>query len=260
MAHDKDLYLEKNGSTATLVINRPHKRNAITHQMWKDLPGLAHDVDHDPSIKVLVVRGAGSDAFAAGADISEFKTLRADSASAKVYNKATHEAERALANLTKPTVAMIHGYCVGGGLELALACDLRFADDKARFAITPAKLGLVYSLTATKQLVDIVGPAKAKYILFSGLQLGANRAREIGLIDEVFAPEELDEKTLEFVELLSTRAQTTIRGTKRIVRLILEGQVGESEETTDLRNNSFDTDDYEEGVRAFLEKRPPQFR
>jgi enoyl-CoA hydratase len=255
----EELYLETEGNIATLVINRPEKRNPISYRMWQALPGLMREVERDPAIKVLVVRGAGSAAFSAGADISEFADFRADSRGARLYNEATHEGERAVANLAKPSIAMVRGHCVGGGCELALACDLRFSDTTGRFAITPAKLGIVYSLTATKQLVDLVGPARASYILLSGRQIDAQRAYEIGLVDELHAPEELEARTREFAELLSSRAQYSVRSMKRIIRLIQGGEVEETEETLRLRNESFDTDDYEEGVRAFLEKRPPRF-
>lgn len=254
-----DLYLERRGEVGVLVLNRPGKRNAISFAMWREIPGMVRKVEEDPSLKVLVVRGAGRRAFSAGADISEFGTYRADAESARVYNQATHEAERALALMPKPTIAMVQGPCIGGGCELAVACDLRFSDPTGRFGITPARLGLVYSLTATKQLVDLVGPAKAKYILFSGRHLDAEEALEIGLVDRIHPPEEIEEATFELAELICRRAQFSIRGTKHIIRLIMEGQAHDTEETRRLRNDSFDTEDYREGVRAFLEKRDPRF-
>ena len=161
--------------------------------------------------------------------------------------------------MSKPTIAMVHGYCIGGGCGLALACDLRFVDERARFGITPAKLGLVYSLDSTKRLVDVVGPSRAKWILMSGQLVTADRAHQIGLADEVVPTDDLEKLTYEFAELLCTRAQFSIRATKQIVARILAGQTEDDEATRDLRNSSFDTDDYAEGVRAFLEKRPPTF-
>jgi len=154
---------------------------------------------------------------------------------------------------------MVHGYCIGGGCGLALACDLRFVDERASFGITPAKLGLVYSLDSTKRLVDVVGPSRAKWILMSGQLVNAERAHQIGLADEVVPTDDLEKLTYEFAELLCTRAQFSIRATKQIVTRILAGQTEDDEATRDLRNSSFDTDDYAEGVRAFLEKRPPTF-
>lgn len=254
-----DLYLERDGAIATLVINRPEKHNPISYAMYQKLPGLVQQVEEDATLKVLILRGAGEKAFAAGADISEFKTIRADSAGAKVYNEAVHNAETALVRLSKPAIAMVHGFCIGGGCGLAMACDFRFSDDTGLFGITPAKLGLVYSLESTKRLVDLVGPANAKYILFSGRQVEAQRALQIGLVDEVHPPAKLGRQTQEFAAELCSLAQFSVRGTKRIIRQITDGQAFDDEATTELRNSSFDTADYAEGVQAFLAKRAPRF-
>ena len=255
----KDIYVERTGEVATLVINRPEKRNAITYEMWRAIPGLVREVEEDPGVKVLVVRGVDATAFSAGADIGEFGTRRSDSASARIYNEATHEAERTLASMRKPSIAMVQGPCIGGGCEIALACDLRVSDTNARFGITPARLGLVYSLSATKKLVDLVGPAKSKYILFTGRQVDARRAYEIGLVDLLHDPEETENETWKLAEEICSKAQFSVRGTKHIIGLILSGQAEDDEETLRLRNESFDTPDYQEGVRAFLERRSPNF-
>ncbi len=259
MADSDHLVLRKDGAIATLLINRPDKRNPISYAMWQALPGFVEQVEADDAIKVLVIRGAGEKAFSAGADISEFDTYRADSEGARVYNEATHVAERALATMTKPSIAMIHGFCIGGGAEIALACDLRFADTNARFGITPARLGIVYSLQATKQLSDLAGPAVAKYILFSGEHLHAQRAYEVGVIDELLEPDALEDRAYEFARLIASRSQYSVRSSKRIVQKIVDGATEDDDESRKLRNDSFDGDDYKEGVRAFLEKRPPNF-
>ncbi|NEU31435.1 enoyl-CoA hydratase [bacterium LRH843] len=255
----KDLLLVKQGEIATIYFNRPEKRNALTHEMWKEIPKLVEDVENDRAIKVLIIRGIDETSFAAGADISEFQTLRADATGAKIYNDATHVAERALATMTKPSIAMVQSYCIGGGLEIALACDFRFADTNSKFGITPAKLGLVYGLTATKQLVDLVGPAQAKYVLLSGKILDIDHAQRVGLVDEVHAPEEIVEKTYEFARGLCEKAQFTVRSMKEIVGMITSGQADENDRSQYLRTVCFDTDDYKEGVQAFLEKRKPNF-
>lgn len=251
--------MERSGAVATLVLNRPDSHNAVRLGMYEALPDLLAEVDGDQAVKVLVVRGAGQKAFASGADISEFREVRANAETARAYNERVAAAELALEGMSKPTIAMVHGYCIGGGCGLALACDLRFVDERARFGITPAKLGLVYSLDSTKRLVDVVGPSRAKWILMSGQLVNADRAHQIGLADEVVPTDDLEKLTYEFAELLCTRAQFSIRATKQIVTRILAGQTEDDEATRDLRNSSFDTDDYAEGVRAFLEKRPPTF-
>jgi enoyl-CoA hydratase len=253
------LLLERRGAVATLILNRAAKRNPISYDMWSRLPDLLSGVANDDDVKVLIVRGAGEAAFSAGADIGEFERYRADAEGARIYNEATHHAERALTLFPKPAIAMVHGFCIGGGAELALGCDFRFADTNARFGITPARLGIVYSLTATKQLTDLAGPAVARHILFSGLHLDAQRAYEVGIFDRLHAPEELEKQTTEFAELLCSRSQYSIRSSKEILQRIAAGQVEDDAYTLKLRNDSFDGEDYKEGVRAFLEKRPPVF-
>jgi enoyl-CoA hydratase/carnithine racemase len=253
------ILVERAGAVATVVLNRPRSHNAITIDMYRELPGVLAGLDADADVKVVVLRGAGRKAFASGADISQFERERGDAEKARSYNEHVAAAERALDTMAKPTVAMIHGYCIGGGAGLALACDLRFADDNSRFAITPAKLGLVYSLESTKRVVDLVRPSRATWILVSGQQIAAERALQLGLVDEVLPVDELERHTYEFAEVVTTRAQFSVRMGKEMVRRVVAGQLADDEETLAIRNSSFDTGDYAEGVRAFLEKRPPRF-
>ncbi len=253
------LVVERDGAVATLRLNRPESRNAISLEMYRTIPDLMARLDKDDDVAVVVLRGTGEKAFAAGADIGEFEQVRGNATSARTYNEFVSAAELAVEQMTKPTIAMVHGFCIGGGCGLALACDLRFADSNARFAITPSKLGLVYGLDSTKRLVDLVGPSRAKWVLMSGQQMDAPTALRLGLADEVVAPEELATLTYDFARLLSTRAQYSVRAAKHIVARITAGQVEDDAETTRLRDESFDTADYAEGVRAFLEKRSPRF-
>jgi enoyl-CoA hydratase/carnithine racemase len=254
-----DLVVERSGAIATLLLNRPDRRNAIRLGMYEELPRLVARLGADPAVKVLVVRGSGYQAFASGADISEFQEVRGDVAGARSYNERVAAAEQALAGLRKPTIAMVHGYCIGGGCGLALACDLRFADERARLAITAAKLGIVYGFASTKRLVDLVGPARAKWMLMSGESMDAETALRVGLVDEVLPADDLERHTYEFAELLAARAQFSVRAAKEIVGRAAAGQTEDDEVTTELRNSSVSTSDYTEGVRAFLEKRPPVF-
>jgi len=256
MTHD--VYLTSDGPIAQVVLNRPQKRNAVTFAMWQRLPELFAEFEQDRQLKVLVLRGAGDRAFSAGADISEFETLRASSEGSQAYNVAAEHAQTALAALAKPTIALVRGACVGGGCGLALSCDIRFGDRSAVFAITPARLGLVYPVGVTKRLVDLVGPAQAKAILYTGMKIDAERAYELGLVNDLF--DDLETDTLAFAGTITARAQYSVRSTKRIVNLISDGLADENDETVALRDGAFDTEDYREGVRAFLEKRPAVFK
>jgi enoyl-CoA hydratase/carnithine racemase len=249
------LRLDRSGPVATLTIDRPAKRNAMSYEMWSSLPGLVAEVAGDDRVRVLVVRGG--EHFSAGADISEFSTLRSGAQGAAKYGEAVHNGERALATLGKPTIAAVTGFCIGGGCEIALACDLRIAAAQARFGITPAKLGIVYNLTSTKQLVDVVGPAWAKQILFSGEIIDAPTALRIGLVNEVH--DDVDARVKELAEVIASRAQVSVRGAKQIVNRITDGRHAEDAEVQALYDEAVHSAEYAEGVAAFLEKRPPRF-
>jgi enoyl-CoA hydratase/carnithine racemase len=258
--NEQSLYVTKTGAVATIVLNRPQKRNAFTLDMWIALTGLLEQLEADEQTKIVVIRGVDDTAFAAGADISEFLTNRSSAEKAKAYNQRSMEAVDRLHRFPKPTIAMIQKYAVGGGLDIALSCDFRFSAKDGIFAITPAKLGIVYNLTSTKRLVDLVGPSKAKEILYTAGSLDAAEAYRIGLVDRLYESSEIAEKTYEFARLLAERSQVSIRGTKQMVQAILDGHTEEDEKIAQLVLQSFDSDDYREGVQAFLEKRKPHFR
>ena len=251
------LLLHRDGPVATLTINRPDRLNAVTFAMFSRLPALLAEAEAGGGVRVLVLRGAGRKSFSAGADISEFETARATPEQAAVYDGAVLAAEEALATFPAPTIAAIHGHCYGGGCALALACDLRFASSGARFAITPAKLGIVYPLRATKRLVNAVGPSRAKFILMSGMDIDAARAAAIGLVDEV--DDDVDAAVSEFAELLATRSGVTQRAAKQTIARLLDGVTADDDAQAALRDASLASPDYAEGVRAFLERRPPKF-
>jgi len=251
------LLLHRDGPVATLTINRPDRLNAVTFAMFSRLPALLAEAEAAGGVRVLVLRGAGRKSFSAGADISEFETARTTPEQAAVYDEAVLAAEEALATFPAPTIAAIHGHCYGGGCALALACDLRFASSGARFAITPAKLGIVYPLRATKRLVDAVGPSRAKFILMSGIDIDAARAAAIGLVDEV--DDDVDAAVGDFVAILAARSGVTQRAAKQTVARILDGATADDDAQAALRDAALASPDYAEGVSAFLERRPPKF-
>lgn len=231
---------------ATVVIDHPAKRNAMTAGMWSALPPLLARLAADPDVRALVLTGAG-DTFCAGADIS---TLRRDAGEAP--QDLAVRAEEALAAFPKPALAAIRGYCVGGGCQLAGACDLRFAEEGARFGVTPAKLGIVYPASSTRRLVEQVGPSAAKYLLFSGELIGAERALRTGLVDEVLEPGGLDARVAEFTRGLVSRSQLTQAAAKDFV-------AGRTDRVAHWARQARDSEETAEGVHAFLERRAPRF-
>jgi enoyl-CoA hydratase/carnithine racemase len=251
----ENLVLRVDGPVATLRIDRPERRGALSFAMWSAVPGLVAEAAADPAVRVLVVRGTGG-VFSAGADISEFQTLRAGSAGAARYAAAVHAGERAIAGFPRPTIAAISGYCIGGGCELALACDLRVAAADARFGITPAKLGIVYHFTSTQQLVAAVGPAWAKQILFTADLLDAGTALRIGLVNEL--ADDLDARVAELAGRIAERSPVSVTSAKTIIGKITGGGA-EDDEVRALYDTAVHSADYAEGVAAFLAKRPPVF-
>ncbi|MBC9713646.1 enoyl-CoA hydratase/isomerase family protein [Streptomyces sp. TRM66268-LWL] len=230
---------------ATVVITHPAKRNAMTNAMWRALPPLLDALAADPEVRVLVLTGAGT-TFCAGADISGLVE------SADQARELAVRAEEALAAFPKPTLAAVRGHCVGGGCQLAVACDLRFVTDSALFGITPAKLGIVYAASSTRRLVDLVGPATAKYLLFSGELIDSARALRTGLVDEVHPEDELDKRVAEFARVLASRSLLTQVAAKEYA----DGRTGREEHFSAQMREGGDT---AEGVAAFLERREPRF-
>jgi enoyl-CoA hydratase/carnithine racemase len=258
-----ELLVTGRGAVQTLVLNRPAKRNAITLAMWKAFPEVLQELASDPELRVLVIRGAGEDAFAAGADISEFDEVRTGSAAGQ-YSDVADEADRVVAAFPRPTIAMIHGFCVGGGLELALACDLRFASRTARFGITAARLGIVYEFKSTRLLAGIVGLSHARDILFSGRLVGIDEARSMGLVNGlgniVCEPDMLERQTYEYADRLAKQAPLSQRAAKLMLRHLQgEGEMTQADMSA-LVERAYESEDYREGVQAFLEKRAPRFQ
>ncbi|WP_329377170.1 enoyl-CoA hydratase-related protein [Streptomyces sp. NBC_01351] len=231
---------------ATVVISHPAKRNAMTAAMWRALPELLAGLAGDPAVRVLVLTGAGP-TFCAGADIS---SLTGDEDQDPRALAVT--AEDALAAFPKPTLAAIRGFCVGGGSQLAAACDLRFAEEGASFGVTPAKLGIVYPASSTRRLASVVGPAWAKYLLFSAELIGAEQALRAGFLNELLPAGQLDKRVAEFTRVLASRSQLTQAAAKEFT----DGRTDRDGYWEDQAAGSGDTS---EGVAAFLERRAPEF-
>lgn len=256
--NDEPLYLEIDGAVATLVLNRPDRRNALTQAMWKSLPELLRRAENDPAVRVLIVRGTGGH-FASGADITEFEAVYATRARAEAYSGAVARALNSLADFPKPAFAQIDGSCIGAGCGIALACDLRFAAAGARFGVTPGKLGLAYPFNDIRRLVGAVGVAMAKDILFSARLLDANEALACGLIDRLVAPEALASTVADYAALVMSRSGHSATVSKRMIALMQSGQAEETDETRALFLDAFSGDDFGEGYQAFLDKRIPDF-
>ena len=214
--------------------------------------------DAMPEAKIIVIRGAGGH-FAAGADISEFAVVYASRERSAEYSRIVAGGVTAIAQASKPVIAMIEGSCVGGGMAIALACDLRLASATARCGITPAKLGIVYAFGDTKRLVDAVGPSKAKDIIFTGRIMDAAEALTVGLVDEIHAPDALEKSAAAKCAVIAGNSQWSVRGTKEMVRLIMAGAHGETRETTGKFLDAVEQADFREGRAAFMEKRTPKF-
>jgi enoyl-CoA hydratase/carnithine racemase len=254
------ILVEHDGSIATVVFNRPKVRNALSLAMWREIALIADRLSADDNVRAVLFRGAGEEAFASGADISEFKENRKDKETALAYNKIVEEAEVAIRNCRKPTVAMIFGFCMGGGMAIAMACDLRFAAEGSRFGIPAAKLGIVYDFDAVRQLVDLAGPAYAKDILYSARALSAEEAFRIGLIQRLLPVAELEAHTRDYLKTVAGNAPLSVRGAKAQIQAIFEGaNEHHREQMLAARLETFDSEDYKEGTRAFLEKRRPRF-
>ena len=254
--------LAKGDGIATITINRPAQRNAITYEMWQQLTGLMAELKADPGVRVVIFRGAGIEAFSAGADIGEFEDQRRNSALARRYHAAVEEALEAIAHFPRPTIAMVAGFCVGGGLELATAIDLRIAADNSRFGIPTAKLGIVMGYHEMSRLVRLVGPGHAMDLLLTARLIDAQGALRIGLISRLVPLAEVEEYTQKVATEIAAYAPMSHRWHKQILETILRnpGLDGLTPDEAKLPFACFDTEDFQEGRRAFLEKRKPEFR
>ncbi len=246
---------------AHLVLSNPQRRNAITYSMWNSLADELTAMATDDAIRVVTVRGEGDSAFSAGADISEFEQWRSDPDNAAIYNAATHRGMDALALFPKPTIASIRGFCIGGGLEVALVCDIRLCHDTAQFAVTPARLGLGYDLHDTQLLVDRLGAQATREILFTGRRYDAQDALRLGIVNAVCPDSELDALVDSYTQQIADNAPLTIKASKAIIQETMKPPSEQNRDLCDqLINACYTSDDYKEGRAAFAEKRRPQFK
>jgi len=250
----------KEGHVGYVIFNNPDRRNAVSLEMWEATTEILADFGNDNDIRVVVLTGAGDKAFVSGADISRFENERASEEAVARYNQTVERANAAIYEYPKPTIAMIRGYCIGGGVGLALSCDLRICSDDSRFAVPAAKLGLGYPYHGLKKLVDVVGISFAKEIFYTARQFDAEEARTMGLVNRVVKAAELEGYVKKCAEAIGENAPMTIATTKFII-----GEVVKDEAKRDLAKcaamvkQCFESSDYTEGRRAFMEKRKPVF-
>ena len=256
-----DILVQQDGPIATVVFNRPAMRNAISLTMWTEIARVTEGLGKDDAVRAIVYRGAGTVAFASGADISEFKEQRKDTDSALHYNAQTAAAYTTIRECPKPTVAMVFGFCMGGAMAVAMACDLRFAAEGAKFGIPAARLGIIYGADSVGQLVDLVGPAYAKDILYSARTVEDREALAMGFIQRLVPAVELERYTYDYLRKVAANAPLSVRGAKVTIESYLLGLTEERRNRLrDLAIEATESEDYKEGTRAFLEKRVPRFQ
>ena len=243
-----------------MIFNNPERHNAISLDMWEAALETMAAFAADPEVRVMVVTGAGGKAFASGADISKFKDERQEAESLARYQDTTQKAYKALQAMAIPTIAKVRGYCIGGGTAVAVCCDLRVCSEGSKFGIPAAKLGLGYGLSRAEPLVDLVGPAHAKEMFFTGRQFDAREAARIGLVNRVVADDELDAAVDELAKTIAGNAPLTVRCAKLVVgELLKDAEVRDVAATERAVAACFSSSDYKEGQAAFMEKRKPRF-
>jgi enoyl-CoA hydratase/carnithine racemase len=251
---------EKEGHIGWITFNNPERRNAVSLEMWEALGVIVSDFQQDDNIRVIVLKGAGDKAFVSGADISEFEEKRNSPASEEEYAKKYALGSGMLYQLDKPLIAMIQGFCIGGGLAIALSADIRFATDDSKFGIPAAKLGLGYGYFGIKILSDLVGPSHAKDILFTARFMGAEEALRIGLINRIVSRDELESTVRDYARMIANNAPLTVKTAKAAVReAIKDPEDRDLARIAKMVDECFDSKDYAEGRSAFMEKRKPVF-
>ena len=255
------LRLEKRGAVGWIIFDQPAKRNALNDAMWRGIAPAMQKFDADPEVRCVAFRGAGTEAFSAGADISEFDKNRASQESVGQYDTLLDQVLHAIQDSRKPSLAMIHGFCLGGGVEVALACDLRYCGGGAQFGIPAAKLGLAYNVEGHKRLLETVGHARAREIMFLGRRYPAEEALAMGLVHRVLADDSLESFVDEALKTLSENAPLSIANSKTLIEEYVKS-VGAPDHARmqAAMERCARSEDYKEGRRAFMEKRKPAFK
>lgn len=254
------LTVEKHGAVGRIVIDSPGKRNAINGAMWRAIPQAIAGFEADPQVRCVLLRGAGTEAFAAGADISEFAASRAEQNAVAAYDRQLDAALLAIQAARKPSLAMIHGFCMGGGVEIALACDLRYCGASAQFGVPAAKLGIAYSVEGHKRLIETVGQANAREVMLLARRYAAEEALHMGMVHRVFQDARLESEVEGILKTLCENAPLSMAGSKTIIE-----EFAKSEGAPDAAvmaaavARCAKSEDYEEGRKAFMEKRKPKF-
>ena len=254
------LAVEKRGAVGWLVFNQPAKKNAISGDMWRAIPPAMEQFDRDPEVRCVAFRGAGNEAFAAGADISEFEKNRSGEGAVTKYDDLLDRVLHAIQGSPKPSLAMIYGFCLGGGVEIALACDLRYCGASAQFGVPAAKLGLGYNIEGHKRLLETVGHACAREIMFLGRRYNADEAFAMGLVHRVLPDAELEPYVDDVMQTLCANAPLSIANTKTILEEYVKSSgLPDEERMRAAIERCAKSADYVEGRRAFMEKRKPRF-
>ena len=253
------IYLQKTDGIAQLILHKPARRNALCLAMWHAIPQLITEAVRDHSVSVLIIHGGDAGAFAAGADISEFAEIYATPERSAETSAILAAAVQASEDCPKPTIASIEGACVGGGVSVAAACDLRFAGHGSKFGLTPGKLGLLYSPADTRRLMSVVGATNAKDLLFSGRIIDHEDAVRMGFIDHLLPAGGALNAAKAWADQVSKTAQSSVRSSKAMIRGLNEGWSDDTPEAMDLFLQALGGEDFQEGYKAFLEKRAPQF-
>jgi enoyl-CoA hydratase len=250
----------KDGRVGYVIFNNPERHNAVSLDMWAATSDILDGFAKDNEVRVVVLTGAGGKAFVSGADISKFESERASMEATKVYNAAVERANSGIYEFPKPTIAMIRGYCIGGGLGLAVCCDLRISSENSRFAVPAAKLGLGYSYAGLRRLINVVGPAFAREIFFTARQFSTEEARLMGLVNRVVPEAELEGYVKNYAETIAANAPLTVKAVKYIVGEVMKDESQRNlARCTEMVEQCFSSRDFVEGRRAFMEKRKPAF-